>query len=428
MLREFKVVGPNSGSSDGIYFHWVDWSHLEKTWISAFGSDGTNFDDCDYCSITDNKMNGNGSTGVRLNTFATNTVIQGNHCYDNAEYGIWIYSSYHTSCVNNVCDYNGIGGIYARTSDHEIVGNDCNYNVDYGIRANTYVSSIVGNVCARNGYPNGGYGIWVSGAQGNNVITGNQLNHQYADPIDAAGILIEGSPANVVVGNNIWEHPPPASGGNGDGIRVEDDSDDTIIVGNTCNDNTRYGINISTANCNDTVVKDNKLIANATAHFNDAGTDTVMHILHIPFLEPIGTAAWDVSPPSGIEVDAVDEGAFTMGTIPNQCQQTMRIKVWAVGLATPGAGNQMEMTFNMDAGQPDEAYNAEVIAVANKISDQTNFAVNDIVTWTLTPTDDSDIGDLAAEDCFEIRVMFDAGGAPDIDTDALFRCVEIHYV
>jgi len=66
--------------------------------------------------------------------------------------------------------------------------------------------------------------------------------------------------------------------------------------------------------------------------------------------------------------------------------------------------------------------------VVNKDSDQTNFAVNDIVTWTLTSADDVDIDDLVDRDCFEIRVMHEAGAETDIDTDALFRCVEIHYV
>ena len=66
--------------------------------------------------------------------------------------------------------------------------------------------------------------------------------------------------------------------------------------------------------------------------------------------------------------------------------------------------------------------------MANKDSNETNFAVNDIVSWTVTATDDVDVDDLIAFDCFEVIVMFVAGGDPDIDTDVAVRCVLVEYI
>jgi len=335
-------------------------------------------------------------------------------------YGIgMIVNSYECIISNNVIfdkDYRGI---------HVNQRSICNGNLYYGDNVCDSVISIQGDGCIVSGnilIATFGAGIRVeAGTSGYHLIHGNWIVNEYGTGTRRC-ILIDNSEGYINIIDNYMGRITDTTP-----FGVE------IQVGDNCRiDGNMFfqcvtGIFITAATVDNTKILNNAFYG-CTTCVSDLGTNTVFHTILVPFLEPIGTATWDVTPPSGIDVDAADEGAFTMGVIPPTCQQTMKIVVWAVGLTGPGAGNQMEMTFNMDAGQPDEAYNAEAIAVANKDSDQTDFAANDIVTWTFTPSDDSDIGDLIARDCFEIRAMFVAGGAPDIDTDALFRCAEIHYV
>lgn len=70
----------------------------------------------------------------------------------------------------------------------------------------------------------------------------------------------------------------------------------------------------------------------------------------------------------------------------------------------------------------------EAIAVTSKESNETNFTINDVISWTFTSADDADIDDLVAGDCIEVKMIYRAAGAPDSETDALLRCVEIRYV
>jgi len=338
----------------------------------------------------------------------------GNMIY-NCTRAIWLNYDGATAVGNAILQC-GYGISAAGNPEIAIVGNSMSNLASYGVYANGDYATIVGNVIDVG--EGGGRGMYFSSAD-YCVCSSNVILDATGENVD--GIWVNDSTKNIFSHNSIYNCGR-------DGIRLEGDSDNNVIFSNFIDTTVGYGINISAGTCNLNLTRENRFFNCTSGMLNDVSGDTIMHTLHVPFLEPIGTAAWDVSPPSGIEVDAADEGAFTMGVLPLECQETHRVKIWAVGLAAPGVGNQMEITLGMDAGQPDEAYNAEAIAVANKDSDQTNFAVNDIVTWTFTSADDSDIGDLVGEDCFEIRAMFVAGGAPDIDTDVLFRCVEIHYV
>jgi len=476
-IEELFLDGPGSGSGNGITTDYSDHISLRKLDIRAFGdeeySSGLSITRTTYLAVHDSRIYENGRYGAVIATNSDYAIFDGCELFsngyaaidcnslgcnivscqinDNTTYGVIVEGSgFSTKVVGCNLFFNGTADCYILCADTIIVGNSISWST-YGIwaTAQCYVSTFSANVFARHGDPNGGYAIFLDGSF-DVTVASNNFNHQYSGgALTATSIRLDGASDCAIIGNTIWDVPVSGAGGYGiylddsiyniignnqinlidnDGIYLTNDSDENLIIGNKCRQCGGYGINISDDTCNDNRVRENDLRGNTTGPINDVGTGTMVHIVHVSFLEPIGTATWDVVAPSGIEVDAADEGAFTMGVMPPHCQQTLRIVVWAVGLAAPGVGNQMEMTFNMDAGQPDEAYNAEAITVANKDSDQTDFAVNDIVTWTFAPADDSDIGDLVAGDCFEIRAMFVAGGAPDIDTDVLFRCVEIHFV
>ena len=88
----------------------------------------------------------------------------------------------------------------------------------------------------------------------------------------------------------------------------------------------------------------------------------------------------------------------------------------------------MRLEININAGASNEPYTTEAIAVANKPSETSNFAANDVIYWEIDPSDDPDIGDLAGGDSLGIKVLHEAAGDGDIATDAVLRCVEIEYV
>lgn len=132
----------------------------------------------------------------------------------------------------------------------------------------------------------GGHGIQVNKASGtapqpnkksnDNTITGNTIDDSGLD-----GVNINSSDRNRLINNTIVNNSDNVS--NRDGIRIFSSGgitcDDNEAHGNTVTDNQavktqRYGVNISSANCNSTIVGVNDLTGNKTGELNDLGTDT----------------------------------------------------------------------------------------------------------------------------------------------------------
>ena len=132
--------------------------------------------------------------------------------------------------------------------------------------------------------------------------------------------------------------------------------------------------------------------------------------------------------PKGWEIDAATEWVIAYGHLPSSVRSVLRVKVYGVALAAPGAGNGMLIDFLMNAGAPNDVFTAESISIAGKRTNEINFGVNDVVSWTFTAADDADIGDLTAFDNFEIKIMYAAAGGTDIATDAVFRSIGIEYL
>lgn len=140
----------------------------------------------------------------------------------------------------------------------------------------------------------------------------------------------------------------------------------------------------------------------------------------VPFVD--GSVADD----RGWDIDAGGEYARAYATIPNGAYKVVRIQIHAMSVVNEADAMRLEIAMN--SGYPNEAYNAEAISVADKPSDTTNFAANDIIKWVLTPSDDADIGHLRAGDSLDIKVLHEAAGGDDCETDARFRDVWIEYL
>jgi len=283
----------------------------------------------------------------------------------------------------------------------------------------------------------------------NNIIIGNQIQGLLTTRSVENGIeLLDGANDNLVADN--WIHHPLR------GVYIRGTSPiNNSIIGNHIYLSTDvvYAIYVSTGT--DTTVYDNILVGTSSANnygiyidtgatrtrlwgniflgsflpslIVDLGTDTRLPSIIVPFIAGTEHIVADGSP-KGFRIDAAGEYAIGYLVIPEDCQATFRIKIWGVGLAAPGAGNEMLLNIVANSGRPDETWNAEAISVANKPNNETAFAVNDVISWTLTITDDVDVRDLRPGDCVEIKVIYNAAVAPDIATNALLRCVQIEYV
>jgi len=142
----------------------------------------------------------------------------------------------------------------------------------------------------------GGHGIQLNKSSGSadqpnkksngNLVSGNTIDNSGQD-----GININSSDQNRIINNVVTNSADDTA--NKDGIRVSSNSgitcDDNEIDGNTSTDNQvvktqRYGVNISSANCNATVLGNNSLTGNSVADINDLGTGTVYNLP--PDVEP----------------------------------------------------------------------------------------------------------------------------------------------
>ena len=133
----------------------------------------------------------------------------------------------------------------------------------------------------------GGHGIQVtksstSADQPNKKSNNNTIRNNVVDQAGQDGINVQASDNNVVTGNTVTNSSDNTSGR--DGIRVAPlDSitcDDNRVESNTSTDNQavktqRWGVNITGAQCNRTVVSGNTLTGNLTGAFRDLGTGTI---------------------------------------------------------------------------------------------------------------------------------------------------------
>lgn len=404
---------------------------------------------CIYCNvqiyqytILDLQINGNRAAVTVFGIYITppgagtrfaHGIIANCHIHS-ADYGIYTINHAYSLIFSNTLGgfsvagvglVNNLDGIVCdvQTQDTLILNNHCMSNSRHGIHllGTAYHCIIIGNHCSHNL----GHGIYIDGS--NNVIISSNAVSQNT----GAGIYVVGSECTVV--SNICNLNDENRTASYDGIYIVGNYN--VVVGNRCFENDRYELNIGGGTRNK--VFHNELYG--TDHvrpFNDAGTNTELPTVQAQFQQG-GTEAGGIqiaqfihatASAKGWEINADTEWAIALPLLPSELIQVVRIRIWAVGLAAPGAGNKMRLEIAINAGGSDEPYTTEPISVVNKPSNETNFAINDVVTWTITSVDDADIGHLDALDDLEVKVLHEAAGNGDIATDAVFRCVEIQYV
>jgi parallel beta-helix repeat protein len=149
-----------------------------------------------------------------------------------------------------------------------------------GAQRNTITGCTVTNV--------GGHGIQLtkassSAAQANKKASDNKVLNNTVDNAGQDGINVNSSDRSEIRGNTITNSADDMAGRDGIRLGAADGitCDDTVVAANTATDNQpvktqRYGLNISTALCNRTVVhSDNAFEGNLTGPIRNLGTGTI---------------------------------------------------------------------------------------------------------------------------------------------------------
>lgn len=330
--------------------------------------------------------------------------VVGNVVYyhNTSSYGISWGNYNNITCVGNVIVQPNLSGIQLIQSCFNTVAN----NVVTGVRTAVRPCIRVENSCT------------------DNVIMGNRLDATGA----AQGIqFITGTNSrNIVIENWIYNAV-------GDGIKFENSGADNVVKDNILYGNGGYGVNISAATITGTIVRNNIFWSNTSGPLNDIGVGTILETLQGEFDKYGGGSGGLTAPvintsPGGIDIDADDEFCYAYVTLPMHLQKVIRIKLWAYSNVVE-ATNNMLLRLVAHAGGSSEQWGTEAIDVANEESIETGGIIaNDVLHWVFDASDDSDIGDLAAQDYVEIMAVGEAAGAPDVATDALFGGWEIEYV
>lgn len=238
--------------------------------------------------ILDNDITGGANRGIMVAASGGNQYwqIKENSIYSSGQEGILIEDGIYCEIVGNIVYSNGRSGIYLIDGDYTI------------IQDNTV-------------YDNTRHGIFVE---------------------DSDYITVEG---NMCIANDSGDTTTY------DGIYVDANSDDNLILGNKCNDNDRYGINVAGARNR---VKENDLNGNTTSEFNDGGTDTRTPFI---FVEVADADGYIGDHPAVVLTDGVDILVRSQIHVPLEFQEL----VTAHAVIVAGAAGNMRRGVDTDWGK-----------------------------------------------------------------------------
>jgi len=202
-------------------------------------------------------------------------------------------------------------------------------------------------------------------------------------------------------------------------------ADDNQVFDNTALNSTEYDIEIATFHCERNYIGRNRLTGEGLGCILDEGTDTMLLSISTPFV--IGTTYNPTSGEiQGWNITLNTNYASTAITLPMYVQQVVRIKIY--GAFWVADADKMTLQIEINGGTSDEAFNTENIAIATHLSTTSNFALNDIGYWTITASDDADIGHLLGGDSLQIIIFHEAASGANVETALCARDVIFEFV
>lgn len=322
--------------------------------------------------------------GFHLSVGSENVSAQGCISHDNGGYGYAVYSQ-GANLTGNIGYANTNGGVFIED-------------------AADYVN------ISKNTLSGGNVGIYVEGTVGSTILGVTLDDNKILSPIQW-GIHTDYSPKIKVI-NNYIDGPTTDY----DAIGIGEGCDSAHVDVNTTLNAFRRDWTVFAGSTNVYIGSKNNF---GGLTFADSGTGTVFDTVNMPFVD--GTACED----SGWDIDAGGEYARAFAYLPRTLHKVVSINVYARSIVLEA--DAMLADFTVNSGLSNEAYNAEAISVAGKVSTTTNFSADDIMYWTLIAADDSDIGDLVGGESLEVKVVHAAAAGGNCETDARFRTVQINY-
>ncbi len=418
---------------DGIYFLWGGENAFRINWIinnTVEGCDGSGIRPRSNLSargtiiVSGNTCTGNG-VGIQLHSLYA-FVVTDNRCVEN-DHGIKTNTSYEGLIDSNSISFNTFYGLWIDgvANGLAVVGNELHGNGFHGIYFAIAVSVseclIVGNMLRDNslGNDNTYDDIYVQGVK--HSIVGNFCINRASTFENRHGIHLVDADHCLVSNNACHGHLT-------DAIRLTT-SDYNYVHGNLCENAAGYGLNVVSGTENR--IGKNQLLDNTTGPFSDTGTDTILPTKIFQFIQGTAFISADGSA-KGWEINAEADMAVALGQLPLEVQQVVRIKIWAVALGAPaGAGGQMHLDILFNAGGSLEAYNLATNSwtLANFDGEEADYVNTNVIHWKI---EDGDVGDeisnLLGGDSVELKVNGGTAVAPDGETNATFRVVEVEYV
>ncbi|MBA7491644.1 hypothetical protein ES702_02192 [subsurface metagenome] len=270
--------------------------------------------------IIDCDITGAGNAGLAFQTSAGNwyCLIEGNDLEANGAQGILVIDSDYTIINNNICFGNGGDGIEVNSTDHVMLNNNiCQSNVEHGIYlVGSNECTLEGNICDLNDSGDTGNfdGVHLDADSHNSILLGTHcgLNH-------------------------------------GQGIHVY--SDDNILLANYLFTNDLYGITIA-ADALRNYVEHNYYNGNLTGAINDLGTDTRLQEV----VENVSDSDSFIGDhPSAVLLNGVINNVRFEFRVPSDFQELVRAYV----ILVPEDGGALRRDIDTDYGHfCTEAYNA----------------------------------------------------------------------
>ena len=256
----------------GIYINGGDRIMVNRNNVHDNGEEGIFITATDGCSINNNCVHENDNHGIQIDNLAEASYIVENTCYLNGVSGVAIITSPRAMLSNNTCRNNTDKGIVLFQADDGMISNNyCGENGTYGINIiQSDENNIVGNVID----VNGDAGVYIDSSVQNNISSNQIINN------DREGIHIYGSNRNNITNNKLRNNSQETDN-TYDNILITADSNVNMVQANFIRrgagaPQTRYGINIDNANCDNNWVTNNDLRSSGiTGNLNDAGTGTI---------------------------------------------------------------------------------------------------------------------------------------------------------
>ena len=223
-------------NQNGIIAYGGSGNHFINNIVSLSTGDGIRIEGSDYNNFKNNTCSNNGESGIRAVLSDTN-IFRNNTLSDNSN-GIFLDDSKNNSLINNNCSSNTNCGIYLSwTNEYTYLNmNDCSDNDWCGIELDSaFFTVLVNNTCNRNEQ---GIRLFNSG---NNQLSGNTASF------------------------------------NGDGIFLDGNCDNNVMVNNSMEGNTYYGIYIRNNTAENNIIHHNNFTDNnegdIQAYDNGTGND-----------------------------------------------------------------------------------------------------------------------------------------------------------